>query len=353
MIRARAAELERIRDEIAELTGQLARVRQETAGLEGDLERLSLERNLQERRVAEATSATELARERVEASRAALDRIEAELARERNALTQRLSGLYRLGRHGVLRLLLAADRAPELLPAIRWARYSSRREAATVERFETLRAQANRERSELESAERHARAWLAAQQERRVELARLEREWSKRLEARRQESELLTQQALLLAEAARKLSNFLASLTASGDQSVPGIPIQQFHGLLDWPVRGRLRTPFGTRIDPRYRTRVPHNGIELETVPGLPVEAIYGGRVIFAAPFEGYGKTVIVLHPGGVISLCAYFDEIFVERGDVISLRSRLGTTGSRFYLEIRIDQRPTDPRSWMREPLK
>lgn len=353
-LEARAVELERIRDEIAVLTGRLAKVREETAELEGDLERLSLERQLQERRVAEAIAAARLAQERLEASQQALLRLQAELERERASLADRLTGLYRLGRHGALRLFLAVDRAREVLPAVRWARYLSRREARTVERFEILGFELDRERQERESAERQARAWLEAEKQRRQELSRLEAEWTRRLQARRKESRGLLEEALSLAEAARKLGSFLATLTPSGERAaLPGVPMQQFQGLLDWPVRGRVRIPFGPRMDPRYGTRVPHHGIELETTPGQPVEVVYGGQVAFAAPFEGYGKTVIVVHPGGVVSLYAQLAELSVERGAMVSLRMRLGTTGSRFYFEIRLDQRPTNPESWMREPLK
>lgn len=351
-VASRAAELERIRDEIARLTARLVAVRQETSGLEQDLERLSLERALQERRVAESIAGHQLASERVQASRAELERLESALAREREALSRRLTGLYRLGRHGSLRLLLASEYASEVLPAVRWARYLSRREASTVERFTTLRARASVEREELERAERRAAAWAGEQEARRAELARLELAWSRRLESRRLEGEELTHRALSLAESARKLANFVATLSGSAGLEPAGIPMEQFRGLLEWPARGKLRVSYGIRIDRRYGTRVRHDGVELATEPGVPVEAIYGGRVAFAAPFEGYGNTAILMHPGKIVSLYARLRQLEVQRGDVVSLRSRLGTAGESLYFEIRIEQRPTDPQLWMREKL-
>ena len=59
-----------------------------------------------------------------------------------------------------------------------------------------------------------------------------------------------------------------------------GQPIHDFRGVLDWPIRGELAERFGERQDPRYGTRVPHNGISLRTVAGLPVRVVYPGKVV-------------------------------------------------------------------------
>ena len=68
--------------------------------------------------------------------------------------------------------------------------------------------------------------------------------------------------------------------------------------MLDWPAPGRMVRGFGPRLDPRYGTRVPHNGIELAVEPGTPVRAVYPGKVLFAAPFRGYGPTVSTSRSG-------------------------------------------------------
>ena len=62
---------------------------------------------------------------------------------------------------------------------------------------------------------------------------------------------------------------------------------------------------FGPRLDPRYGTRVPHDGVDIATVPGEPVRLVYPGRVVYAADFEGYGPTVVVQHAGRAFTLYA------------------------------------------------
>ena len=123
----------------------------------------------------------------------------------------------------------------------------------------------------------------------------------------------------------------------------------EFRGLLDWPVKGRLTGEFGPRLDPRYRTRVPHNGVDLETRQGDAVVAVYPGRVAYAADFSGYGPTVVLAHAGQVFTLYAGLASTLVRKGELVSLGQRLGSAGSSLYFEIRVENRPEDPRRWIR----
>ena len=150
----REAELERIRGEIAQLTAEVERTKLRARGLEGDLERVGLELALQERRLAEAASAHALAESRVVESEAGIRELEARLDAERERLAARLTGLYRLGRHGPLRLLLALEPGDHLLAAMRLLRYLVGRDAETVGRFEDLRARLSLERDELATRRR-------------------------------------------------------------------------------------------------------------------------------------------------------------------------------------------------------
>ncbi len=140
--------------------------------------------------------------------------------------------------------------------------------------------------------------------------------------------------------------DFLAGRSAA---PLSGRPIQEFRGALDWPVRGRVAQGFGARREPRYGTRVPHNGLELRTEAGQEVRTIYPGRVVFAAPFEGYGPTVVVHHSGRVFTLYAGLDRLRVRQDDILRLGQPVGVAASRLYFEIREENRPVDPRNWLR----
>jgi murein DD-endopeptidase MepM/ murein hydrolase activator NlpD len=109
---------------------------------------------------------------------------------------------------------------------------------------------------------------------------------------------------------------------------------------------------FGPRLDPRYRTRIPHHGVDLATVEGEPVRTVYPGRVVYAADFEGYGPTVVVQHAGRAFTLYAGLAGLGVARGDLVSLHAELGRAGTTLYFEVRVENRPEDPRRWVRGAL-
>ena len=347
--RAREAELREVRGEIARLTTELDDLALRAYGILGALEKAGLERRIQEQRVREAATAARLAEEQVGAAEERVSALEEELAGERRRLESRLAGLYRIGRHGHVRLVFALHPQADPLPAIRLLRYLVRRDASSIERFERLRGELDRERSGLVARQEEAAAWLEQQSARRDELVRLERRQAALLGATKREESRIAERALELADRETQLAAFVDSLYGRSTAPLAGRPMTEFRGLLEWPVRGRIAAGFGPRLDPRYQTRVPHNGVELETAPGAEVVAVYPGRVVFAAPFSGYGPTVVVQHAGKVFSLYAGLTTTAVARDALVSLRQALGRAGHRLYFEIRVENRPEDPRRWIR----
>lgn len=348
---AREAELEAIRGEIAELQAKLGELQNRTSGIEGELERVQVELALQEKRVAEAAAARDIAADRVAASEAEIARLEQELAAMRVELGRRVTTLYRLGRHGTVRLALSLRPGSDLLQSIRLLRFLARRDATLIERHVDAEARLATERDGLAAERAAAEAWFTRERERRDGLARLETRQAQLLAGSRAESAELAHRALALADRERKLSNFLDFLYGRNSDALAGRPMPEFRGVLDWPAEGRVTAEFGPRLDPRYRTRVPHNGVDLAVAPETPVRAVYPGKVVFAAPFEGYGPTVVVAHAGRVFTLYAGLTAIETARDDMVSLRAVLGRASGSVYFEIRVENRPENPRDWLRTP--
>jgi septal ring factor EnvC (AmiA/AmiB activator) len=345
---SREAELERLQGEIARLQSRLSGVQQRERTLASELEGTRLQLELQERRVAEAQAARALAGQRMATLEAEVASLERRLVTVRGDLRGRLAALYRLGRAGYMRLLLALAPGQEVLPAIRQLRYLARRDGELVERFQDTRARLGFEREELHEQRGRLEGWVRQEELRRAELDRLRGRQAALLARVEGERRALETRSDALAEQAQKLSNLLAFLYGRSPNPA-GTPIQGFRGVLDWPVAGRVSIPFGPRLDPRYRTKVPHNGITLQTRAGAEVEAVFPGKVAFAAPFQGFGQTVIVQHAGRAFTLYAGLAQPRVGQGAVLSLGQLLGVAGETLYFEIRIENRPQDPLLWLR----
>lgn len=346
----RRADLERIRGEIARLEGRLATARRAESNLASRLETVEVELDLQRQRLAEAVAERDLAGDAVEAARVRVEELEAALGAAREQLRRRMVGLYRLGRQGYLRLLLSIrpEGDDDLLPAIRTLRFLVERDAEAVRRYLDTRDRLAEEQERLEARRREAERWAAEETTREGELAAVQRRQRRLLARAREERARLAAEARQLEQKEQRLTDLIAALAAAAGTTLEGRPIQEFEGVLDWPLEGEVAVEFGPRLDPRYGTRVPHNGISID-VGQAETAAVYPGKVLFAAPLEGYGPTVVVLHPGRVFTLYAGLSSLRVSSEDVVSLGDVLGTASERLYFEIRVENRPQDPRHWLR----
>jgi septal ring factor EnvC (AmiA/AmiB activator) len=345
----RGRELEAIRGEIARLQARLTNVTAQSRGLRGEIDRTELALELQLKRLEEAQAARRLTESRLLQLGDTVVRLEEQLGEHRQALQRRLKELYRLGRQGYLRLLLSVRSRSQLLPAIRSLRYLARRDGTLLNRFLDTRARLAVEREELVRRQGEREQWVEREKERHGELERLRRRQTLLLAQLRRQQGQLSARATRLADKERKLSNLMDFLAGRARTPLSGQPIQEFRGALDWPVRGEVAQRFGDRRDPRYGTRVPHKGITLRTVTGDPIRVIYPGKVVFAAPFEGYGSTVVVQHSGRVFTLYAGLARLGVRQNDILRLGQAVGYATAQLHFEIREENRPVDPLDWLR----
>jgi septal ring factor EnvC (AmiA/AmiB activator) len=345
----REAELEVIRDRIMVLQSRLNRVSREEQGLRGEVEQTSLAVELQRERVEEARTARLLAEESLVEVGEEVAELEASLEEIRARLKQSLADLYRLGQQGYMRMFLAIRSTGDLLPGIRQMRFFVRRDSDLRDAYLETRTALAFQQEQMKQHKAAVDDWLLEQSSRLEELDRLQRQQTTLLTQLERERQSLSVQTAELSEKERKLSNFLDFLYGRAATPLSGTPVQNFKGVLDWPIKARVEKGFGPRLDPVYGTKVPHNGLDLATERGGEVRAVFPGQVLFAAPFQGYGLTAVVHHPGRVFSLYAGLAELRVGAEDVLSLGQVIGVATDTLYFEIREENRPVDPAQWLR----
>lgn len=349
---ARERELAALRAEIGRLEGRVAEARQRQSSLQDEMASADLELKLQEARLTEAMTARDLAVRRAAASETEVARLELALDETRRDLRGRLAALHRLGRQGYLRLFFALDPERPLLPSIRLVRYLARRDRRAFDGYREARTGLARERDRLVAERAESERWIERESARRAELLAVRSRRATLLARVEREQSALAARASDLSEREQKLTELLDLVTANvgdGGDALSGTAIQRFRGILDWPAEGRVTQGFGFRLEPRYRTRVPHHGLELATAAGGEVRAVFPGKVVYAAPFQGYGNTVIVHHPGRVFTLYAGLSEVRAERENMVPLGHVVGVASDKLYFEIRSEKRPEDPMSWLR----
>ncbi len=348
-LETREQELGTLRQDIVRLQTDLEVVRSREDSLEDRLNVARAELALQQAKVSEADQALALADARVEEARTKISSLEAQLDGVRGDLRRRLVGLYRLGGQGFLRLFLAMEGRENLLPSIRQLRFLVRRDRLTIDRYVQVRDQLSEQREVLEQQLAEAEAWRGQEVERRDELKKIERRRQKLLKQVAEERRNLMARTDALQEKERKLLRFMNDLVGSEAPPLDGAPVQEFRGVLDWPARGEVVAEFGPRKDPRYKTEVPHHGIDLKLDQGTKVRAVFPGEVVYASEFEGYGPMVVVHHPGRVFTLYAGLELVNVDKGVMLSLGDVVGLSAELLYFEIRVENEPQNPRQWLR----
>lgn len=97
-------------------------------------------------------------------------------------------------------------------------------------------------------------------------------------------------------------------------------------GRLPWPVKkGEITKGFGKQVHSVYSTVFTNNnGVDITTVKGSTVRAVYDGVVTSIFPIGGAGKALIIKH-GNYRTIYSNLQETYVVAGDKITARQEIG----------------------------
>ncbi len=122
-----------------------------------------------------------------------------------------------------------------------------------------------------------------------------------------------------------------------------------------WPIKGKITSYFGSRIDPITGVYSFHTGIDIKKYPGAKIKSVKDGKVIFVGWQKIYGNFVMIKHNDGYISLYAHLNKFtvklnqFVEQGEFIGILGSTGrTTGPHLHFEIRLHGKIVDPLKYL-----
>ena len=122
------------------------------------------------------------------------------------------------------------------------------------------------------------------------------------------------------------------------------VPVDK--GRFIWPVVGIVTDKFG-KTEKRK-----HDGIDIAALPGAPVMAADGGKVVYSDnTMKGYGNLIIIEHPDHCFTVYGHNEEnlvkeeVSVKRGDIIARVGLTGNaTGPHLHFEVRKGSIPLDP---------
>lgn len=322
----------------------------------------------QERKAAEQSmSLLELQRRKVVGEISAMEkdiaRLEKEIERIKAFLSERLVTIYKFGGTAELNLLLASQNVSDAMNT-----------------GYLLRRLANQDEELIGSAERETaqvRTLVAGLAAREKDLQNKKRQMSnqkKKLDQavadrngllkKLRENQDAYRQSLKEAEedqreiqakiqAYIRAKEELARVKKPGTPELP--PLPRHGGRFQWPVTGKITSPFGVRVHPTFKTKTVHTGIDISAPHGTPVRAAGAGDVLYSGWLRGYGQIIIMDHGAGYSTVYAHLSRIIATEGQRVVVGQHIGnvgdtgvTTGAHLHFEVRVNGDAKDPLKYL-----
>jgi murein DD-endopeptidase MepM/ murein hydrolase activator NlpD len=94
------------------------------------------------------------------------------------------------------------------------------------------------------------------------------------------------------------------------------------------PVPGKLSSSFGLRRYFNGQPRKPHSGLDIAAPLGTPVLAPSPGQVVNTGDYFFTGKTILIDHGQGIVTLYGHLNQINVIEGQPVETGQIIGTVG-------------------------
>ena len=267
-------------------------------------------------------------------------------------LKERLITSYRIGKFGFLKILLASESFSD---------FSAKRYY-----LEKLIESENRMLANYSQDEENLKIKLLTLHQKRGELDDLTNEVNDRIKGIRKakgekssilkvvrgEKELELKRIKELGEAAGSLQKMINEIPRSGSRETGKFNLNM--GRLASPVKGSIAVNFGEYHDSNLNVRMFSKGLSIEAETDTAVKAVFGGRVIYAGSFRGYGNMIIIDHGESYYSLYSKLASVDKKVGDKIEKGDTIGKVGEsdlerkpQVYFELRHNGIAIDPLPW------
>jgi septal ring factor EnvC (AmiA/AmiB activator) len=320
----------------------------------GDLESFDREISRTRTKIRKLNSQERDLKEKISDSEGNLRDIRRQREKAAGWLSMRSTALYKAGHLSYLKTILNSTGIEDMERRSYYLRILAESDSELFNLSTELYRGEQKQAGALRSARAQMVSTRRDQEENLAILARKKRDKDLILAAARDKKEKNAALLKELGSSASHLKNMLEALQLqkkTGESAFPTL-----RGSLKRPVSGKVVKFFGKNRTGRFNTYILSNGVTIQSAEGTPIRSVYGGKVIFADWFSGYGRIIIVDHGGGYYTLYGHLLELMVAVGDEVEADKVIGLVGdsgslegAALYFEIRHHGKPVDPSPWFR----
>lgn len=295
--------------------------------------------------------------------------VEAEIAREQQALGGLLNRQYRSGQSDALKLVLNREDPNEIARQLHYLGYVSRARADllaslrdNLAQLDQLSGETRRKSAELRELESEEARQRAKLQKEKAERQRVYAKVSSEIARSRKELSTLKRDEERLTALIQRLAKEAAARKKKSDKrlankSLPGPDMgtgefRKLKGRLRLPVIGELTNRYGS---PRKDSGLSWKGLFIAAESGREVKAIANGKIVYADWLRGFGNLLILDHGDGYMSLYGNNEALLKQAGEdaragdtIASVGASGGNPESGLYFELRYQGKPFDPLPWV-----
>ena len=341
------------------LLGRLTDLQQNSKMAQQEIKLLELQSNKLQK------SMTELNREMAE-----INRNVDSLVRE---LRTRMVDMYKYGSREDLNLLLSAENTHEAISTAYLLERLARQDQLMIEellnkisKLEQAKQSLDKNRHQLASRTSELKIqrekYNSTITETNQVLTGVQRDKQK-AEAAAKETERAQQEIgrTIMALLQRKKQRTAEPAPSSGNAAVAtqprDYPVLARGSMLDWPLKGPIASPFGSRVHPVFKTKSFNSGIDIRAASGATVKAAGPGEVLFEGWLRGFGQVVIIDHGRNISTVYAHLSSTRVKERDAVQSGTVIGTVGNTgttegysLHFEVRVGDAAKNPLDYLKK---
>lgn len=340
--------LERVQQETQRKQEELKDVQQQKNSLIKELERLNNQLNEAENQLGKVERDIDATKKELERVLKELEKAQKELEKRDNLYKQRLRTMYKNSGYGYLEVLLNAENFSDFISRFYLVSKVAAYDVSILEELKEYRDLVQAKENEVREKEIRMLSLRNNLLRQKEEIKVVTASRNNALSRVKSEEKELDKMLAELEKTSRQITQTILSLAQDGEF---------IGGKFTWPAPGYtyITSDYGWRLHPIYKTNKFHSGIDIRVPWGQKIVAAGAGKVIYSDTYGGYGKTVMVDHGGGIVTLYAHNSSLKVKVGTIVTAGTTIAlsgstgvSTGPHLHFEVRKDGEVVNPRPWL-----